>query len=130
RRGFPRRGEQRGVPAGTLGELGVDLGERTLRGERVPRLAGEEVQALQRERSDAVPGRRGVLVAGLGAMDQLLMVMAGEEETALVLVLEALEQRLREVLGERERVGVEIGLDQLEQRGEQEGVVVQVGVEV
>src|SRR5262245_53061145 len=124
------RSEQGRMPARALGQLGVELRERALGGERVARLAGKEVQSLQRECRDPVAGRRGVLVPRLGAMDQPLVVVAGEEEAASFLVLEPLEQHLGEVLGERERVGIEPGLDELEQRREQERVIVEIRVQV
>src|SRR3989442_16035456 len=117
------RDEQGRVPSRLLAHRGMKLRERALGGERVARLAGEKVQALQGERRHAVSRRRGVVVAGLGAVDQALVIVAGEEEAAVLLVLELIEQNFGELLGERERIALELRLQQLDQRGEQKSAV-------
>src|SRR5438309_5095672 len=125
-----QRDEQRRVPSRLFADGGMKLRERALGGSRVARLAGEKVQALQGERRHAVARRRGVVVAGLGAVDQALVIVAGEEEAAVLPVLELLEQDFGELLGERERFALELRLQELDQRGEQKSVVVEVGVEM
>ncbi len=88
------------------------------------------MQALQGERRRAVPRGRGVVVARLGTVDQPLVIVAGEEKSAVLPVLELLEQDLRELFRERERFAVELRLQELDQRGEQKSVIVQIGVQV
>src|SRR5258708_19628046 len=92
------------LPQGTLGRA------------RVAGLADEKMQALQGERRRAVPRRRGVVVARLGTVDQPLVIVAGEEKSAVLPVLELLEQDLRELFRERERFAVELRLQQLDHR--------------
>ena len=88
-------------------------------------------EAVQRERRHPVARRRRVVVPGLGRLDQPLVVVAGEEEAAAFAVLEALQQRARRARCANSRSSrAEIGLQHLEQRSEQEGVVVEVGVEM
>src|SRR5436309_14633294 len=117
-----QRDEQRRVPSRLFADGGMKLRERALGSERVARLAGEKVQALQGERRHAVSRRRGVVVAGLGAVDQPLVIVAGEEEPAVLLVLELLEQHLGEVLAKSERARVEFRLQELQERGEEIGI--------
>jgi hypothetical protein len=70
---------------------------RTPRSARdVPRLRGKVAQRDQRGGRDAVSGRRGVVRPGLGAMEQFLVVVAGEETAALA-ILEVGEHGVREL---------------------------------
>src|SRR5207249_6673086 len=104
-----------------ISQRGLKLRERALGDERVARLAGEKVQALQGEGGHAVSRWRGVVVAGLGAVDQPLVIVAGEEEPAVRLVLELLEQHFGKVLGKSEHARVEFRLQQLQERGKEIG---------
>src|SRR5712671_133374 len=97
---------------------------------RVAGLAGKKMQPLQGERRRAVPRGRGVVVARLGPVDQPLVIVAGEEKSAVLPVLELLEQDLRELFRERERFAVELRLQELDQRGEQKSVIVQISVQM
>ena len=90
------------MAAGVLGTGRVELGESALCRLGVARIAAQGVQALQRQRRDAVARRRGVVVARLGTLDEPLVVVAGEEESAAFPVLELLEQHIGKVLGELE----------------------------
>jgi hypothetical protein len=86
-------------------------------------------QPLQGKRGDAVAGRRGIVVPGLGTVDQDFVVVGGEEETAGVAVFEAIQQGVGQFNGEAQVFRAKLGLHQFEQGGEQEGVVVEIGVE-
>src|SRR5688572_19942289 len=63
-------------------------------------------------------------------MDELLVVVGDEVEPAGVAVLELRQQQLRDLARKSEIVGAEIGLHHLDQRVEQESMVVEVGAEV
>ena len=66
-------------------------------------------------------------MAGLGPVQQLFMVARGEEKTAAVRVLELLEQHLGQLLGEFQIGRRKTGLQEFEQRCDQQGVIIQVG---
>ncbi|MBS1137193.1 MAG: hypothetical protein H6R11_1147, partial [Proteobacteria bacterium] len=102
----------------------------TLGGREIARFAGEMAEALQRQNRDAVTGGRGVVVPRLGAVNQPLMIVAGEEETAAVAILELIEQDIRQVFGPLQFSDPEIRLEQIQQGAEQERVVVDIGVQV
>src|SRR5260221_13816699 len=95
------------LPRGTLGRA------------RVARLGGEKMQPLQGERRRAVPRGRGVVVARLGTVDRPLVIVAGEEKSAVLPGFELLEQDLRELFPEGERFAVALRLLALDRRGEQ-----------
>ena len=65
----------------------------------VTRFSQQMAEALQGEGRDAVAGRRGIVVAGLGAVDEFFVVVAGEEKAALLLILELLQQHIGERAG-------------------------------
>ena len=96
----------------------VEKPERALCGLDVARLADEEAQALQRERGHPVARRGRAIVAGLGAMDELLVVVAREVEAAALTVFELLEQEVRQRLCPLQVFDSKIGLHELEQRVE------------
>ena len=105
---FLERGDERRVTARiALHRLMVEL-DRALRGREIARLADEMAEPLQGERRDAVPGGCGAVMAGLGPMDQRLVVIAHEEESAVLAVLEALEEEVGDRARELEIVRAEI----------------------
>ena len=69
-------------------------------------------------------------MAGLRPVDEPLVVTAGKEEGPGFGILELLEQRVGQFLGELEVEGIEFGLHQLDQRIDEECVIVEIGVEV
>ena len=119
-------GEGLGVAGGRAGEEA----QHALRLALVGALAGQRREAQQAERRGAVARRDRVVADLLAARDQLLVVAGGREEAAALAVAEALDRRL----GQRPRLVepalLEGRLIQGEQRFEQEGVVLEVGVEV
>ncbi len=64
------------------------------------------------------------------AMDQRLVIIGGEEESAAVLVLEVREHHLEQCRGEVQLVGAHAHLLQLEDGIDEIDVVVQVGIQV
>ena len=86
-------------------------------------------QALQRVGCHPVAGGCRIVVPGLRAVDERLVIVGSEKEAAGCLVLEPLEQSIRQRDGKGEIVGAELRLHQLEQGREQEGVVVEIGIE-
>ena len=77
----------------------------------------------------ALPERRMVL-ARLRAVNEPLMLARGEEKAALGRILELLEQNVSELRGELERLERKLLLQELELRRDQEGIVVEVCIEV
>ena len=78
--------------------------QRAFGGFQVARFPQQVPQALQGEGGDAIAGRRGVVVAALGAMDQGLVVVGCEVEPPGLLVLEAGQQAVGQCDGEVEVV--------------------------
>src|SRR5262249_19896289 len=103
---------------------------RALGSGEVSRFPHQVPQPLQGEGGDAIAGRRGTVLAGFGAVYQVLMVVRYEEKAAFLAVFEPVEEDLREVSGERQIPRLEFGLQQLEQRFQQQRVIVEVGVQV
>src|SRR3954454_13209189 len=108
--------------------LGGERGQQPDGAERrlfVAVLAGERRQPQQAERGRRLTGGDRVVLDVLAARDQLLVVLGGREEAAVLRVREALDDRV----GERPRLGeparVERRLVERDQRFEQEGVVLE-----
>ena len=72
-----------------LGERRREEPHRALGGVEVARLGGEMAERDQRLRGDAVARRRRVVVPGLRAVEEPLVVVAREPEAAALAVLEA-----------------------------------------
>src|SRR5262245_22375620 len=89
-------------------------------------IAGDVRKALQGKRRYAVAAGCGVVLHRLAAMEQCLVVMAGEEESACPRIFEALEQQMRKRAGEVQVDAPESGLHQFQQRIEQERHIVEV----
>ena len=92
-------------------------------------LAGERGQAQQPVRGARVAGRDRMVLGVLAAGHQALVVRGGLEEAAALLVGEALDHRVRQLARGGEPARLERRLVQGEQRLEQEGVVLEVGVQ-
>ena len=73
-----------------------------------------------------VARRDGVVEPGLGTADELLVGLAGVEEPAVLLVPELVHHGPGEGLGPLQQLGLEGRLEQVQQAGDEEGVVVQV----
>src|SRR5216117_3794741 len=82
------------------------------------------------QRRNSVSGGRGIVVAGFAPENQLLVIVAGEEKSTCTAILEVLEQRIGNPGCELEVRFAESRLEHLQRRGQQEGVVVHIGVEV
>ena len=76
----------------------------------VARFTEYVAQAVERKRSDAVARRRVIARADLGAVQQLLMIVADEKETAVRFVFELIEQDVGELPCPGEIGGTEFGL--------------------
>ena len=86
-------------------------------------------QPLQGVSGDAVARGRSVVVAGLDAVDQCLVIVAGEEEAACS-ILEMGQQGIAERFAEGQQAGIEFRLQQFQHGLEQIGVIVEIGVQV
>ena len=84
----------------------------------------------QRLRGNTVAGRGGVIVSRLGTMDQRLVVMTGKEEATRRAILESFQQGVCHLDRPCEILRPERGLHQFEQRSQQKGVIVEVGVQM
>ena len=96
----------------------------------VAALAGQRGEAQQAHRRGAVAGGDRVVADLLAAGDQRFVVVGGGEEAAALVVAEAGDHRLGELAGPLEPALLEGRFVEGEQRLEQEGVVLEVGVEV
>ena len=85
---------------------------------------------MQGQRRHAITRGRGIVVAGLGAVNQLLVIVTGEKEAAMLAILKLLEQSIRECARELHILDAKLALHQLQQSVEQKRVVIQVGVQV
>ncbi len=63
-------------------------------------------------------------------MEQFLVVVAGEEKSAALAILEVREQCVRELARPDEVLHPESRLQQFEQRVQKEGVIVEIAVQV
>ena len=97
-----------------------------LRGLEVARLAQQAPEAIQGQRGHAVACRHRVIGQRSRALDELLVVVRGEQEAAAVLVLEMRQQRLRHGHGKREVVVPPAELQHFQRGVEHEGMVVEV----
>src|SRR5437764_3088114 len=78
---FEREDERR-HPRGLLRELACEGGEGALARREVARLTQPVTQRDQRARCDRIAGGRCVVMRRLGTMNQCLVVVAGEKESA------------------------------------------------
>ena len=99
-------------------------------GFRIFGFSGEYGQAQQGLRGDAVARRRGIVRPDLVALDQHFVVVAGEEESAVLLVFEACQQRIGELHRKGQVCTAVFGLQQFQQRIQQKRMIVQIGVQV
>ena len=111
-----------------LFQQGFKCTQRARRGFAIARLAGEMPEPVQRKRRDAVAGWRRVVAAALGAIQQLLVIVADEKESAVLAVFELVEQHVRERARPLEISRAKIVLHELDQRVEQKRVIVEIGV--
>ena len=77
-------------------------------------------------RRHGVSRRDGTVEAGLGAADELFVGLARIEETAVLLVPELLHHGSGQGRGSVQQLGLEGGLEQVQQAGDEESVVVQI----
>ena len=118
-------------PAGVAARVcGREQPQRALSRFQIARLPDQVPQALQRERGHTVAGGRGVVETRLGPQDQPLVIVTGEEEAAALAILElrsAARRRARPRSRDRRGGNPPAAL---EQRRQQEGVIVQIGVQM
>ena len=69
-------------------------------------------------------------MAGLGSMDQLLVVATREVEAAGLRILELVQHRIGNLLREFQQFGIELRLEEFDERVDEERVVVEVRIEV
>ena len=119
-------GEGLGMLAGRVGEEAEDA----LGCLFVGALAGQGGEAEQAEGGGGVAGGDRVVADLLAAGDQRFVVVGGGEEAAALVVGEAGEQGVGELAGALEPDGLEARFVEGEQGLEQEGVVLQVSLEV
>ena len=118
------RGQQRGETARTLDRLGEERGDGGARRIAVTLRAGEVGEAQQRVGGDRVAGRQGAVVTAAGPDGELLVVVGGGVEAASR-GGEVGFQNVRDLLRRPEPVFVEIALEEIEERLEPEGVIVE-----
>ena len=86
-------------------------------------------EPLQRKCRNAVAGRGGVVVSRLGSGEQRLVVVASKEEAACLRILEMRQQCVGELARPRHVCLAVASLQGFQQRVEQEGIVVEIGVQ-
>ena len=124
------RREERRASAGRFPKRSAECTYRALAGADVARFRREMAERDQCRRGDAVAGRRRIVGAGLGAMVEMLVIVAREVEAAVLAVLELREQKFGDVACPVEILAAKSGLHELEQRIEEEGVIVEVCIEM
>src|SRR5581483_11098647 len=87
-------------------------------------------QSDQPLRGHAVAGRCGIVGPRLLPLQQRLVIVAREKESAVLAILEMLEQSIGELARERVILRAKSRLHELQQRDEQECVVVEIRIEV
>ncbi len=122
-------GEQADVPVRIFVHRPPGGAQGSLGGVEVARFAEQEAETLQGERRDSVARGHGFVGQRLGTMDQRFVIVGREPEATVLAVLEMREQQLGNVTGKREVCAVPACLQQLEQRIEQEGMVVEISGE-
>ena len=101
-----------------------------MRGIEEVRGAKQVSKPQQYLRGDTVAGGDGIITGRFGAMNEFLMVVRGEEETAACLVLEVIQQGLGQ-FDEKLKIAISpTRLQKFESSIDQEGIIVEVGVEV
>ena len=94
-------------------------------------IADKASEPLKIQRRRAVAGSRRGVVAGLVAQHELLVIVAGEKEPALIAVLELRQQQVGDFTCPCDIVGTKFALlHRFDQRAEQERVVVEIGIEM
>src|SRR3954468_20573637 len=86
-------------------------------------------QAVERKRGDAIAGGRVVACADFRAMQQLLVVVTYEEESAVICVLELCEQNFCQFTRPVKVGGMKLCLHEFEQRIEQKRVIVEISIQ-
>ena len=124
--GAKQVGEGAGAAGGGFREESQDAGRLAF----VGAVSGQGGEAQQPQRGRGVAGGDRVVVDLLAAGDQRLVVVGGGEETAPLGIPEAGDRRTGEIAGLLEPAPLEGRLVQRQQRLEQEGVVLQVCVEL
>ena len=104
--------------------------QRALRGREVARLSEQVPEAQQHACGNAVAGRRRIIAEHLAAVDQGLVIIRGEIETAGRVVGKALQHDIEELSCEAQLIGAEAHLLQLEDRVGEVHVVVQVRIQM
>src|SRR5689334_15624531 len=89
---FVERGSETHEAARLALHRRIEKLQRALRCLQIAWLANEVAKPLKREGGDAIAGRRSIVVARLGAMDELLVVVRNKEEAARLAILELIEQ--------------------------------------
>ncbi len=133
RRRFLQGGERRQhrrVAPGRLRQGRREKPHRALARLDVARRAAQMPQHDEGAGGDAVARRRRIVVPGLGPVKEPLVVVAREEESTVLGVLELVQQDVRELPRPCVVLGAKPRLQELQQRAEQESVVVEIGVEV
>ncbi len=94
---------------------------------QITRLTEQMPESLQGKCGNAITRGRGIVMTLLGAQDQLFMTVRGEKESTGRAVFEIGEQDLSQFARKNQVGGAKLGLHQFQQRGQQKGVVVEIG---
>src|SRR5262249_24176080 len=124
------RNQQRSRPRWPLGKLATERAHCAFRGVEIARLSEPMPESDEGLCSDPIACGCGVIVRRFGPMDQLLVIVCGKKEAAVLLVLEAGEQRLRQLDCPREVLRPKRCLHQLAERSKKVRMIVKVGVEM
>ena len=100
--------------------------EGALGGIQVGQLAQQVSKAAQHGSRDAVARRHGFIAEGLAAVNELLMILRGEEKSAAIGIFELIEQHVCQLARECQVAAAPTGLQQLQQGIRQEGVVIEI----
>ncbi len=101
-----------------------------LGGLEIPGFAQQVTEPQQAQRRHAIARRHRVVIRGDRSVDQLLMVVRGQVESATLLVLEVREHGVGQRLCQLEVSRAPARLQELKQTIQQKNVIVEVGVEM
>ncbi len=94
-----------------------------------PPIAGERDESQERCDGHRIAGRGRIVVRILAAGDELLVVLAGVKESAVLRVPKLIEHHFDELLGGCDPARLEGRLVQIDQRFDQVGVILQVAIQ-
>jgi len=104
--------------------------QRALGRAQVARFSEQIAQAGEQGNRDAVPRRDRLVVEALASMNERFVVGCGEEETARLGVLEAVQQRIREGARELEVAAAPARLQEFDERLAEKRVIVEIRLQV